>query len=184
MARKLALIFTFAAMATLLFAGSAQAVKVKRLMAPTDRCPGQTDAVAPVGTQEQAMLCLHNYARKRVGLGKLTLSGALFNSSSGKVGDILQCDQFSHSACGKDFLHWFEQVGYVGGCWKAAENIAWGGGELGTARSIMKSWLHSAGHRANILSRSYRQVGISLQDGSLSGSGDARVWVAHFGDPC
>ena len=42
-----------------------------------------------------------------------------------------------------------------GGAWSAGENIAWGSGELGTPARIVDAWMHSAGHRANILNRAF-----------------------------
>ena len=48
-------------------------------------------------------------------------------------------------------------VGYTLG-----ENIAWGTLWLGTPRSIVKAWMESPGHRANILNGSYRYTGIGI----------------------
>ena len=44
-------------------------------------------------------------------------------------------------------------TGYLsgGGAWRIGENLAWGTGDLATPRAIMAAWMHSPGHRANIL---------------------------------
>jgi uncharacterized protein YkwD len=40
----------------------------------------------------------------------------------------------------------------------AGENIAMG---YQTPRALVSAWMHSAGHRANILNRSFRRIGVS-----------------------
>jgi uncharacterized protein YkwD len=173
------------AVLALAVAPQAGAVKVKRLLAPVSVCPNQNDADASIAEQETAMRCLHNYARKRSHRGRMNDVAKLDDSAGNKARDILQCGEFSHYACGRDFLFWFEQLDYVlNVCWRAGENIAWGNGDYGTVRSIMRSWLRSPGHRANILSGSFDQFGVGLRVGSLNGAQGAHVWAAHFGNHC
>ncbi len=163
--------------------GNPQAFRV--LKAPATICAGADDPSAPISVQETAMKCLINFARGQAGLPKLGDTRKLNASALNKAADILRCNQFSHEACGRDFLFWFRRGGYVGaGCWWAGENLAWGSGHLGSARAIMKAWLRSASHRANVLSSDYSEAGISLRVGSLSGTSDAHVWVNHFGRHC
>jgi uncharacterized protein YkwD len=168
---------------TVALAGNHSALQ--RLKAPATSCVGADDANAPIAVQEAAMECMVNFARQQAGVARLTHSRKLDGSAASKGGDILRCNQFSHEACGRDFLYWFRRAGYVGGsCWWAGENLAWGTGSLGTVRSIMKAWLRSPSHRANLLGGEYDQFGISLRIGGLSGSPDAHVWVNHFGRHC
>jgi uncharacterized protein YkwD len=42
------------------------------------------------------------------------------------------------------------------------ENIAWGTGDLGTPRSIVRSWMKSEGHRRNILDPDFEHIGIGI----------------------
>jgi uncharacterized protein YkwD len=147
-------------------------------------CPSADDLNAPSAAQEKAMLCLTNQARRRRGLGKLGDIAKLNRAASHKSGDILRCDSFSHEACGRDFTFWMQRVGYIPApCWRAGENIAWGTGSHGTVRAIFNSWMHSSGHRENILG-SYGQVGIALRVGGLGGHGSAHVWTQEFGLRC
>ena len=151
----------------------------------TGSCGGADDASAPAGVQEQAMECLVNTARQSAGLGRLSDLRSLDNSADNKAADILRCNQFSHEACGRDFLYWFRRAGYTNArCWWAGENLAWGTGDLGSPRSIFNAWMHSPPHRANILSGQFDQFGVSLRVGGLSGNGDVHVWVNHFGHHC
>ncbi len=131
------------------------------------------------------MACLTNYAREQRGLRPFAEVPALDRSAGRKSADILRCDSFSHTACGRDFTHWIRRSGYApGSCWSAGENIAWGSGGLGTVRSIFRSWMGSSGHRANILSAGFRDLGVGLTVGSLEGYPDAHVWTQHFAERC
>ena len=75
-------------------------------------------------------------------------------------------------------------AGYLssGGAWRIGENLAWGTGDLATPRSIMSAWMHSAGHRANILMPQYRQVGFGVIAGNPNGrDGSGATYVTEFG---
>jgi uncharacterized protein YkwD len=177
------LLLTGVAFASLLFAGSAsarsypfRAVEV----APATACPGQSVGGLSAEEQVGAMLCMTNYARAVNGLGALSPSRQLKYAAEGKSADILDCDQFSHEACGRPFTFWDQRYGYLKGCWKAGENIAWGTGTDATVGAIFSSWLHSPGHHANILGP-YTEIGISLGVGSLEGREGAAVWTQDFG---
>jgi uncharacterized protein YkwD len=135
--------------------------------------------------QEQAMRRLTNQARARAGLAPLHAEASLGRSARRKSLDILRCDSFSHTACGRDFTYWIRRFGYPsGGCWSAGENIAWGTGPLGTPRSIFSSWMHSPGHRANILDPDFEDFGVGLKVGTLEGNPGAHVWTQDFGARC
>ncbi len=124
------------------------------------------------------MLCLVNHARGSRGLAPLTALNSLNRAADRKTGDILRCDEFSHEACGREFTYWMTHFGYHG-C-SEGENIAWGSGSLGTPRSIFRAWMHSQGHRENILG-AYEDTGIGLRTGALEGYAGAHVWTQEFG---
>lgn len=139
---------------------------------------------APAAAQVSAMLCLTNAARAQWGEAPLESDAQLAESAVDKTADILHCDTFSHTACGRSFSYWIWQTGYVTDpCWKIGENLAWGAGALGTTASIFRAWLRSPTHRANVLGE-YTQVGISTAVGPLEGDKSARVWTVHFGNLC
>jgi len=153
-------------------------------IAPTDLCSGQADADAPTPVQLEAMRCLIDFARRDAGLAPLSGSDRLDRSADAKSADILRCDEFSHSACGRDFDFWLERVDYIPArCWRVSENLAWRSGPLTTAREIFGLLIHSPMHRANILGP-YSQVGLGLRVGNLRGHGAAHVWTQHFGSHC
>jgi uncharacterized protein YkwD len=160
---------------------AAPAGAADRLLASPDRCGPQTDRGATPRAQEHAMRCMVNFARRAAGLSALRVGpGRLTTSADRKAADILRCGDFSHTACGREFTFHMK----VHGCFGAGENIAWGSGSLGTVRSIMRSWLHSAGHRANLLNPRFREHGVALRTGSIGGQANAAVWVHQFGFRC
>lgn len=141
-------------------------------------CHGQSDGKASFDAQEQTMLCLVNQARAARGLPALAATKPLVKAADHKARDILRCDEFSHEACGREFTHWMTRFGYRG-C-AEGENIAWGSGGLGTPGSIFRAWMHSQGHRENILGP-YEDTGIGLQSGRLEGYAGAHIWTEEFG---
>jgi uncharacterized protein YkwD len=154
------------------------------LVAPAAACPGQNNLGASPETQEQAMECMIDFARRRVGLSELTEAAALHQSAANKVADVFSCDSFSHFACGREFTYWIEQAGYMSTpCWHVGENLAWGAGEYGSARAIFIAWMRSPAHRDNLLG-DYADTGISVQVGELGGRQEIHVWAAHFGSHC
>jgi uncharacterized protein YkwD len=62
--------------------------------------------------------------------------------------------------------------------WFLAENIAWGSGRLATPASIVSQWMHSPGHRANILSGQFRDAGVGVAAGSPRGGAGATYTLA------
>lgn len=127
------------------------------------------------------MRCLVNYARHRHGLQPLEVDEDLHKVAARQAADILACDEFSHDACGHEFLYWMHRFGYLqGSCWKVGENIAWDVGSAASPRQIFHAWMHSPEHRENILGP-YAETGIAVEVGGLEGHAGAHVWAEEFG---
>jgi uncharacterized protein YkwD len=149
-------------------------------VAPPEVCPGQASPELTAEEQAAVMLCMTNYAREVNGLRPLTMSRPLGHAAEQKSADIVSCDEFSHEACGRRFTFWDQRYGYLKGCWKAAENIAWGTGTDATVGAIFAAWLQSPEHHENMLGP-YREIGIGLRVGVVEGFEDAAVWTQDFG---
>lgn len=134
-------------------------------------CPNQSNSSDSVAVQNTAMICMTNYARNANSRGPVAQNTALMNASAAKVNDIISCNEFSHTACGRPFDYWIKFYGYSGLCY--AENIAQG---YQTVRSTFIAWMNSPGHRANILNSSYRDIGVGV-----GGSSSQRTWVMQPG---
>jgi uncharacterized protein YkwD len=63
---------------------------------------------------------------------------------------------------------------------KIGENLAWGTGSLARARAIVNLWLASPEHRANLLYRGYRTVGVGLVHGRFQGYLGASLITTDF----
>ena len=147
-------------------------------------CPTDLGLDAPVAAQEGAMLCLIGEARERYGLAPLAQSTPLRQSAVEKGGDLLGCNEFSHTACGREFSFWIRENGYMSAeCWRVGENLAWGIDEEGTVTSIFTAWMRSPTHRQNILG-DFEETGIDLRVGQLGGLSGVHVWTQHFGSHC
>jgi uncharacterized protein YkwD len=93
---------------------------------------------------------------------------------------------FDHECGGEsDLGKRLESVGYLSGGlsrWAYGENIAWGGGDYGTARAIVNAWMNSPPHRANILSPEFHDIGIGFSPGTPSaGQADGAIYTTDFG---
>ncbi|MEQ8833583.1 MAG: CAP domain-containing protein [Miltoncostaeaceae bacterium] len=64
------------------------------------------------------------------------------------------------------------------------ENLAWGQGSYSTPAAIVESWMRSPGHRANILNRTFRDIGVGFVPGVPQAggrSGASGTYVHAFG---
>jgi uncharacterized protein YkwD len=62
------------------------------------------------------------------------------------------------------------------------ENIGWGSGALATPTALVAAWMRSPGHRANLLTRGYAEIGVGVVAGSPAGvMRDAGTYVTVFG---
>lgn len=166
---------------TIICLGWGGTARAASLIAPNSACKNQ-DLLAGSAKAHDSMLCMTNYARSVKGLKRYRHTSLLDATADHKAADIFRCKKFSHEACGRDFDYWQRRYGYLRArCWLAGENIAWGGGELGTVRSIFEAWMKSPGHRHAILDKSYTEMGIGQQRGRFDGYSGSSVWVQHFG---
>jgi len=94
------------------------------------------------------MLCLVNKQRVKYGLSPLGLSAELTNSAQEHSNDQARMKEMSHNGSdGSDPGTRIQDYGYK---WQAcAENVAFG--YPGNEKKVMKAWMQSPGHRANIL---------------------------------
>jgi uncharacterized protein YkwD len=185
--RQTAVAMLLASLIAALFAAAAHAATLQTpdpLLPSASTCAHALDSDADASQQRRTMACLINAVRAEAHLSQLTLVPALNDSAAIKRKSIIRCDDFSHTACGKPLLAPFEQSGYLRGgmTFKVGENLAWGSGDQGTPLAILNAWLHSPEHRANLLTPSWTQQGLSTswaQD--FQGQDDAAVWVSQFG---
>jgi uncharacterized protein YkwD len=132
------------------------------------------DATSASSSDAKAIFRLLNHERVKRGLRPLRHSAALDESAGWQSRDMVARGYFDHSRPGGPSLSQrIRRTGYLSGArsWALGENIAWGEGSLSTPQSIMRAWMKSPGHRANILRRRFKHVGIGLEQGIPERSG-------------
>jgi uncharacterized protein YkwD len=137
-------------------------------------------------TLVRATLCLLNKQRRAHHLKGLKGSKRLGHAARGHSAEMARVHYFSHdSRSGASFLDRIRRAGYLKRAhrWSVGENIAWGTGRLSTPRSIVRAWMHSPGHRANILQRNFRQIGIGISAGApvRAASRSGATYTTDFG---
>jgi uncharacterized protein YkwD len=131
----------------------------------------------------QITFCLLNSDRIAHGLRPLHRNGALARAAAGHSSDMVARGYFSHDALSVRV----SRSGYPRGHRLCAvgENIAAATGPYATPAAIVKMWLQSPGHRANILARSFRDGGIGVAYGYPGAHGwRGATYTEDFGSRC
>ena len=113
----------------------------------------------------RATLCQLNRTRAHHGLGRLRLNKKLSKAARRHARDMARRNYFAHDTLGGgSFLDRIRRTGYLRGAhsWIVGENLAWGSKGYSRPQVIMRMWMHSPGHRANILNASFREIGIGV----------------------
>jgi uncharacterized protein YkwD len=131
-----------------------------------------------------AVLCLHNKLRAQNHLPLLKENAKLRKAAVAHSSDMVDEGYFDHTApTGSTFVDRVLGAGYARRTdgWTLGENLAWGTGDLSTPTGVMQAWMNSAGHKANILKRAYREVGIGVRLGVPNDNGVGATFTADFG---
>jgi uncharacterized protein YkwD len=123
---------------------------------------------------ESSLLREMNRVRAGHGLRLLTVDTHLSRAARSHSREMLGSNVFQHGAFGSRMAR-FDVTGKLAG-----ENLAWGTGVNGTAQGIVRAWLASPEHRANLLRPSFTRVGISDLVGSFLGYSGVHVVTADF----
>lgn len=139
-------------------------------------------------TQVRAItLCLINSERTSRGRAPLSSSPPLRKAAHSYSRLMVRDRFFSHvSPSGSTLTSRVRgRTTYLRGArsWALGENIAWGSGALGTPARIVSAWMRSPGHRANILTANFRNIGIGIASGAPRSTGgrSAVTYTADFG---
>jgi uncharacterized protein YkwD len=121
------------------------------------------------------VLELTNAERESAGLAPLTLNSKLADSAQGYSEVLASSGCFEHT-CGPvpNFADRDGQAGYTD--WTdIGENIA---GGYATPEAVVAGWMASPGHRENILSPQFTEIGIGVASG---GGPYGTYWTQEFG---
>ncbi|AZU60864.1 SafA/ExsA family spore coat assembly protein [Neobacillus mesonae] len=121
---------------------------------------------------ENQVIQLTNQERAKNGLKPLTANWELSRVARYKAMDMRDKNYFSHTS--PTYGSPFDMIKNFGIAYRsAAENIAAG---QTTPAAVVKAWMNSPGHRANILSTSTNQIGVGYAKGGSYG----HYWVQMF----
>ena len=129
-----------------------------------------------LNAEEKRTFALHNAARRDRDLKPLCVHPALQKAARAHSKDMIERDYFSHDTEGRD-EDACERVRRYGYRWSACgENI----GYDATPERMFAAWMGSSGHRANILSGGFREVGIGAHTGDY-GDHKTTMYTVDFG---
>jgi len=124
----------------------------------------------------EQLLTETNLRRQEQGLPPLTMSSELSNAAAGKASDMFTNNYWAHtSPNGTTPWVFIRGSGYE--YIFAGENLARG---FTTSQDVVNAWMASEGHRANILSGNYKDIGFAISVGELNGEETVLV-VQMFG---
>lgn len=135
--------------------------------------PGQKITIPIIDTSitnyENEVVRLVNSERAKNGLSPLTQDWELSRVARFKSQDMKDNSYFSHTS--PIYGSPFDMIKNFGISYRTAgENIARG---QATPQAVVNAWMNSSGHRANILNKSYKKIGV----GYVS---DGRFWTQMF----
>jgi len=126
-------------------------------------------ASAAASVQDDAIDKL-NHIRQGNGLPTLRASESLFRSSTRYAEHMIDSDYFGHAS----------RIAASSAFGRVGETLELHSGWKADPARTIDEWMSSPGHRAVLLSGSYRWVGMGVAHGRL-GSRPVTVWVAHVG---
>lgn len=123
------------------------------------------------------VLRLVNIERTNVGVAPLVLDEALCNAANMRAIEMDCTGVFGHKRPNGNSC--FEVYDICNVEWQNAcgENIAAG---QATPEDVMKSWLSSAGHKANILSPEYTKMGLGYSNSGCRAGSYSHYWAQEF----
>jgi uncharacterized protein YkwD len=136
---------------------------------------------------ESSLLVRVNAVRQRHGLRSLKLSRGLSAAASYHSAQMIQHGFFEHESRGGGAF-WKRVERFYGSrgfrSWEVGENLAYGSPDL-TANATVRMWMNSSGHRENLLSRHWREIGLGAlhvaSAGGEFGGSPVTVITADFG---
>jgi uncharacterized protein YkwD len=123
----------------------------------TIAAPAASAAVVPAATLMSQIVTQTNQQRVKAHCGQLKVNQNLITASVRHSSYMASTGTFSHTGSGgSTFVTRTRAAGYTSAM---GENIGWG---YRTSTDMMKAWMASPGHRANILNCSAKSIGVGV----------------------
>ena len=149
--------------------------------------PAGAGTIAAANTLESQVLAELNAIRREHGLVPLRLApslGAAADHHSRSMGShgFFGHDSRDGSVFSKRVARFYGSKGY--GSWSVGENLLWASPTI-DAPEALRLWMKSPGHRQNILTARWREIGISIvtvqQAPGVYGNRTATIMTTDFG---
>jgi uncharacterized protein YkwD len=143
--------------------------------------PAAAPASVILNPYEQQLVKCINKERTKRGLALLRVDARLVDSARAHSADMGERHYFSHdSPSGETWSrrivrHGYTRTGYSS--WRAGENIAWGSGLYSSPVAIVDQWMKSSTHRAVILTKTFRDLGVGAVSCNGYSGVNGTVWI-------
>ncbi|MFE4415505.1 CAP domain-containing protein [Streptomyces sp. NPDC056821] len=141
--------------------------------APDTAAPAAPSASKDTGTSSgptARVVELVNAERSKAGCSALTVNAKLTKAAQAHSEDMAAHRNMSHT--GSDGSNPGDRITRAGYSWQSyGENVAYG---YATPEQVMAGWMSSAGHKANILNCSFKEIGVGLAQ-------PGNYWTQEFG---
>jgi uncharacterized protein YkwD len=161
--------------------------RIRRLVAAESRAGGARRSASALSADESNLLEQVNNVRRARGLRALRNSRGLSAAAAYHSRQMVQHGFFEHESRGggafwKRVERFYGSSGFR--AWEVGENLAYGSPELSPAATV-RMWMNSPGHRENLLSRRWRDIGLGVLHvgaaGGEFGGSPVTVVTADFG---
>jgi uncharacterized protein YkwD len=150
-------------------------------------CGNSTKAPAQLTLHQMrsSELCLINRVRVHYGLHPLAYNASLRDSAEAHSDSMIAHHYFAHEGPGGSVDSRITRTGYLHStnAFTIGENIGGGPGRRwASPMAVLKEWMRSPPHRANILDPSYRDAGVGVARGFPTGTtAGAATYTVDFG---
>ncbi|MFF8974236.1 CAP domain-containing protein [Streptomyces sp. NPDC014995] len=138
--------------------------------APAAASPSGSGTAAPASSAVARIVALVNSERGKAGCSPVTLDAKLSKAAQAHSADMASHRNMSHT--GSDGSNPGERITRAGYNWKTyGENVAYG---YSTPEQVMAGWMSSPGHKRNILTCGFKNIGVGLAQ-------PGNYWTQDFG---
>jgi uncharacterized protein YkwD len=137
-----------------------------------------------LNSDEKQMLDLHNQTRTDKGLSPLCVHPTLTEAARSHSQEMLDKSYLSHDSFnGENLETRLAHFGYTFpgySSWKYGENISWGSSYMGEPENRFDAWMNSDDHKASIVNKDYREIGIGTGTGTYENN-SGKMYTVDFG---
>jgi uncharacterized protein YkwD len=133
------------------------------------------------GRAASATLCLLNAERRAHGRAPFRREAALTAAAEEHARDMVERRFFEHeNPEGESPAMRIARAGYPRAA-TTGENLGYGTAAAGSPAAIVDGWMHSPGHRRNILRSAFAEIGIGVVARPVDADGRGGTYVTTFG---